>query len=200
MIPLSISHKTRVAQTTNIALKTRSPLLLPGWVRRYYPTQSELFVPFPRTSLSKLFLKLIEYSNFGETKEFRGSYYRAIDSAAPRADVYTSLFYLMSLIQVPENRVEQCFSIVLSFNNNNNTINLSAITDFILPNDHSQQQQQQQSRPRIYSDPQNPNLFFFPASFGLGEEGMITRDNNDCIRLLLAVPRLRRMGFYLLVH
>ena len=46
MIPLSISHTTRVTQTTNIVLKTRSPLLLPGCVRRYYPTQCELFVLF----------------------------------------------------------------------------------------------------------------------------------------------------------
>ena len=69
-----------------------------------------------------------------------------------------TIFYLVSLsIQVPQNRGKQCCSIVLSFN----TIILSATTGFIFPNDHSQQQWQQQSCPRIYSDPQNPNLFFF---------------------------------------
>ena len=58
-------------------------------------------------------------------------------------------------------QIKQCCSIALSFDNNNNTINLSATTTgFIFPNDHSQQQQQQ-SRPRIYSDPQNPNLLLF---------------------------------------
>ena len=74
-----------------------------------------------------------------------------------------TIVYLVSLsFQDPQNRGKQCCSIVLSFDNNNNTINLSAATTgFIFPNDHSQQQQQQQSRPRIYSDPQNPNLFFF---------------------------------------
>ena len=39
-------ESTRVTQTTTIVLKTRSPLLLPGCVRRYYPTQCELFVLF----------------------------------------------------------------------------------------------------------------------------------------------------------
>ena len=73
-----------------------------------------------------------------------------------------TIVYLVSLsFQVSQNRGKQCCSTVLSFDNNN-TINLSAATTgFIFPNDHSQQQQQQQSHPRIYSDPQNPNLFFF---------------------------------------
>ena len=112
-----------------------------------------------------------------------------------------TIFYLVSLsFQFPQNRKRQCCSIVLSFDNNN-TINLSAATTgFIFPNDHSQQQQQQQqSRPRIYSDPQNPNLFL-SASPGLEMEMREVGDN-----LLLAVPtpvdqRLRRMGFYLLIH
>ena len=53
-------------------------------------------------------------------------------------------------------------------------------------------------------------ISFFSAPFELelemrevGEEGMITRDNN-CIHLLLAVPtvdqRLRKMRFYLPIH
>ena len=129
------------------------------------------------------------------------------------ADVYTSesphnLLFGVSLHPGSPEQRKSIFSIVLPFNNN--TINLSVTTGFILPNDHSQQQQQQ-SRPRIYSDQQNPNLLFFSASSGLelemrevGEESMITRDNNHCIHLLLAVPtvdqRLRRMVFYLLIH
>ena len=91
---------------------------------------------------------------------------------------------------------EQCCSIVLSFN----TINLSATTGFIFPNDHSQQQQQR-SRPRIYSDLQNPYLFFFCIiRIGNGNAGS-GGGGYDYQRqqLLLAVPtvdqRLRRMGF-----
>ena len=99
------------------------------------------------------------------------------------ADVDTSksplrIIYLASFsIQVPQNRVKQCCSIPY-----NDTTNLSAAGSFIFPNDHSQQQLKHQSRPRIYSDPRNPNLF--SASSGLengnarsgGEEDMITRD------------------------
>ena len=49
MVPLSISLTTRVTKKTKIGLKTRSRLLLgwpAPWVFQYYPTQSELFVPF----------------------------------------------------------------------------------------------------------------------------------------------------------
>ena len=79
-----------------------------------------------------------------ETKEFRGSYYRAIDSAAGLRALIVSLGVIVEnvalfqcgqtfipvkvlsqssiwylSIQVPQNRGKQCCRIVLSFNNNN---------------------------------------------------------------------------------
>ena len=85
-----------------------------------------------------------------ETKEFRRSYYWAIDSAAGfrvmKADGDTSkpsynLFGVLLHPGSPEDNVVASSS--LSFNSpDNDTTNLSA-NDFIFPNDQSQQKQQQ---------------------------------------------------------
>ena len=91
-----------------------------------------------------------------------------------------TFFYLVSLsIQVPQIRGWQCCSIVLSFNNNSSNLALGFIQMHRIP--------------------------FLSASFGLGlemreegEEGVKIRDNHHSIRLL--DQRLRRMGFYLLIH
>ena len=89
MVPLSISHTTQITQTTNIGPKTSSPLLLelggsvglsvssyPKWVVCSLSSKAW-------ESLRMLFKFFLYFKNtqVSETKEFRGSYYWATDSA-----------------------------------------------------------------------------------------------------------------------
>ena len=113
-----------------------------------------------------------------------------------------TIFYFVSFsIQVSQNRGKQCRSIVLSFDNNNNTINLSATTGFIFPTNHSQQQQQQ-----------SRSLFFLHHPDWNGKCGKWGRwvswpETTIAYVYFWRYPvlptvdqRLPRMGFYLLVH
>ena len=80
LAPLSIPHTTQITQITHINLKTRSPLLL-----GLGGSEGLQYFSYPKWVVSwicNLKSFYLQNTQISETKDFRGSYYWAIDPAA----------------------------------------------------------------------------------------------------------------------